>query len=189
MPAARLPRLPAASRGSQRPLIWLLTACTVTFVGVILAFRPAAPVAQALPDAEAVESSNPQAEAAYPSSRAWNRGPLRETTVARIAPSPFQANTMPAQATGAAGAEDRAAAIREMDAAEPENYAALEMAVRNDPAPANRMLAVSALLQQGLRAEDPSGAREILKGALNDQDPGVAATARDAFLKLQSLNP
>lgn len=168
--------------GLRRNFVWLLLACLATFVGVIVVFKGDAPAAPAAALAQPLEQE--VQTALPPASQAPGTAP---TSTSSAVPQPYSApgtGGFPAGASAAGDADERATAIRELDAAAPDAFAVLEQTVHNDPIARNRLLAVNSLRLMAKSGRNVDQVRPVLQVAMADSDANVAASARDADQEL-----
>jgi hypothetical protein len=100
-------------------------------------------------------------------------------------PASQDAHQLPAEVSGAADADVRGVAIRELnDVATPEALAALAQIVRSDEVARNRILAVNSLRLMGKRGDTSGRVQALLREAMADADANVATNARDAFQEI-----
>jgi hypothetical protein len=122
------------------------------------------------PNAEQNEASTPAAQA-----------PVYDASTVKLA----EVHQIPAEVSGAADADKRAAMLRELGAQpSSESFAVLEETLRSDKVSRNRLLAVNSLRLLGKRDVNTERARSALYAAMSDADRNVAASARDAYDEL-----
>jgi hypothetical protein len=96
-----------------------------------------------------------------------------------------EAHKTPAEVSGAADANVRAGALREMGQhSSPDAFPLLEQTLRTDAIARNRLLAVNSIRLLGKQSSNAERAREALRIALSDRDANVATSARDAYQEL-----
>jgi len=170
--------------GPRRNFLLLLLVCLATFVGVIVLFRGDAP---APPATDLTQTVDEDVQTALPpASQAPRMAPTSMAFASSRPNSDPLAHRIAAQALGSDDADSRAAAIRELDPGTDDSLAALEQTVRGDPIARNRLLAVNGLRFIAKGGRSVAEVRVVLQAAQADDDPNVAASARDA---LQELAP
>ena len=196
MTAAQLIRI----GGSRRNFVLLMLACIATFFGVIFAFKGDAPTAPAdeLVNSAPTELASAQVPKApgtapLPASSVSSSSVVRVAAPAPVEDSPLAAQVPPAAAEtqdrpaeteGAAEANVRAAAIRDLDPSAPDAFIALEQTVRYDAIARNRLLAVNGLRRMALTGANRGRVASVLRAAMSDSDPNVATSARDAYQEI-----
>ncbi|HZF17373.1 MAG TPA: hypothetical protein VE046_15665 [Steroidobacteraceae bacterium] len=190
----------------RRNLLLLLFACLATFVSVIVLFRSESPAVPAFglarPARQEVTMALPpvpQAPGTAPTSSISASAPTRlnsptpapeayaaDLGVDQVSTTSAEAHLMPAEISGAADADARATAIRQLDPGAADTLIVLEQTVRNDPVARNRLLAVNSLRLMAIAGRKVDQVRPLLQAAMADADANVATSARDAC---QELNP
>jgi hypothetical protein len=176
MIAARIQQL----AGARRNFLLLLLACIATFFAVIFFGRgqPTAPAPVAETPASRTEVEAPRLPVAAPAR--IDVPPVEP----QAPPAAVETYEQPTAIASAADADERAAAIRELDEGAPEAFGALVQVVRNDAVSRNRLLALNSLRLMGKRAADRERVAAFLQSAMTDSDPNVAASARAAYQEL-----
>lgn len=128
-------------------------------------------VAQRQPESDADPADVPTAPADFPT---YDQSAVQLT----------EEHQVPAEKSGAADANVRAAVIREIDTGSPDSFPLLEQTLRSDPSARNRILAVSSLRLLGKQAGNAERARAALRLAMSDADQNVSTNARDAYDEL-----
>jgi hypothetical protein len=140
--------------------------------------RPSAPApfapkgrAQRRPEADADPADVPTAPEDFPT---------YDENADRLA----EEHVVPADKSGLSDANERAAALREIDTSTPASFPILEQTLRSDPVARNRLLAVKSLRLLGKQAGNADRARDVLRVAMSDADQNVSTNARDAYDEL-----
>ena len=108
--------------------------------------------------------------------------PVYDESVVKLA----EAHQLPAEISGAADADVRASALRQIDAASSaDSFALLEQTLQTDKAVRNRLLAVNSLRLLGKQPDNRARARAALRMAMSDTDENVVTSARDAYAELE----
>ena len=184
---------------SQRNAVLLVVACVATFCGILFLFKDSANIDRDVGGGAGVErvSSTPAEAQPAPSTASVGTVPANSHPVppgsampasvgaqATEPPAESSANPSqpPAEVSDLADADERAAAIREVGGvATPQALHVLEVTVRNDDVPRNRLLAVNFLRSLAKRGDPGGRIVELLRLAMADSDPNVAAHAREAY--------
>jgi hypothetical protein len=184
-----------AVKSNRRYSVVLFLVCVATFVAVIFFFKDEGAGSTfaegaAIADQDIGYGAGVGQQSSTP---AELRGPLSTLPVATATRSPYPARIesatdpqqLPAEVSGIEDADARATVISELGTvATPESLNLLEQTVRNDHVARNRLLAVNSLRLMAKGGDAGGEIRALLRRAMADSDPNVAASARDTYREL-----